>query len=54
MDRFDEIVCRGDYEMGKPAPDPFLKAAERLGSSLDYVWPWKIHTSASGQRRQLA
>jgi HAD superfamily hydrolase (TIGR01509 family) len=31
MDRFDEIVCRCDYEMGKPAPDPFLKAAERLG-----------------------
>src|SRR5258708_11141039 len=30
MDRFDEIVCRGDYENGKPAPDPFLKAAERL------------------------
>jgi HAD superfamily hydrolase (TIGR01509 family) len=30
-DRFDEIVCRGDYENGKPAPDPFLKAAERLG-----------------------
>ena len=30
-DRFDEIVCRGDYENGKPAPDPFLRAAERLG-----------------------
>jgi HAD superfamily hydrolase (TIGR01509 family) len=30
-DRFDEIICRGDYEEGKPAPDPFLKAAERLG-----------------------
>ncbi|KQW71391.1 HAD family hydrolase [Phenylobacterium sp. Root77] len=29
--RFDAIVCRGDYEAGKPAPDPFLKAAERLG-----------------------
>jgi HAD superfamily hydrolase (TIGR01509 family) len=28
--RFDHIVCRGDYENGKPAPDPFLKAAERL------------------------
>ena len=28
--RFDETVCRGDYENGKPAPDPFLKAAERL------------------------
>jgi beta-phosphoglucomutase-like phosphatase (HAD superfamily) len=31
MDRFDQIVRRGDYENGKPAPDPFLKAAERLG-----------------------
>jgi HAD superfamily hydrolase (TIGR01509 family) len=31
MDRFDRIVCRGDYENGKPAPDPFLKAAEQLG-----------------------
>lgn len=30
-DRFDQVVCRGDYEAGKPAPDPFLKAAERLG-----------------------
>lgn len=30
--RFDAIVCRGDYEAGKPAPDPFLKAAERLGA----------------------
>src|ERR1700736_6638593 len=29
--RFDEIVGHGDYERGKPAPDPFLKAAERLG-----------------------
>lgn len=31
MDRFDQIVARGDCENGKPAPDPFLKAAERLG-----------------------
>jgi beta-phosphoglucomutase-like phosphatase (HAD superfamily) len=29
--RFDAIVGNGDYEKGKPAPDPFLKAAERLG-----------------------
>jgi HAD superfamily hydrolase (TIGR01509 family) len=29
--RFDEIVGHGDYENGKPAPDPFLKAAEGLG-----------------------
>ncbi len=28
--RFDALVCRGDYQTGKPAPDPFLTAAERL------------------------
>jgi beta-phosphoglucomutase-like phosphatase (HAD superfamily) len=28
--RVDAIVGRGDYEAGKPAPDPFLKAAELL------------------------
>jgi HAD superfamily hydrolase (TIGR01509 family) len=31
MERFHVIVGHGDYEFGKPAPDPFLKAAERLG-----------------------
>ena len=31
MGRFAEIVGHDDYEKGKPAPDPFLKAAERLG-----------------------
>jgi beta-phosphoglucomutase-like phosphatase (HAD superfamily) len=28
--RFDVIVARGDYAAGRPAPDPFLLAAERL------------------------
>jgi hypothetical protein len=31
MGRFEEIVGHGDYETAKLAPDPFLKAAERLG-----------------------
>jgi len=31
LDRFQAIVAQGDYERGKPNPDPFLKAAERLG-----------------------
>ena len=30
-DRFQDVVAHGDYASGKPAPDPFLKAAERLG-----------------------
>ncbi len=31
LDRFDAIVARGDYARGKPNPDPFFRAAERLG-----------------------
>jgi HAD superfamily hydrolase (TIGR01509 family) len=31
MDRFDILVCAGDYAQGKPSPEPFLLAAERLG-----------------------
>jgi HAD superfamily hydrolase (TIGR01509 family) len=28
---FDVLVCAGDYERGKPDPQPFLMAAEKLG-----------------------
>jgi HAD superfamily hydrolase (TIGR01509 family) len=31
VDRFHHVVASGDYAAGKPAPDPYLKAAERLG-----------------------
>ena len=30
--RFDAVAAAGDYAMGKPAPDPFLIAAARLGT----------------------
>ncbi|WP_439594546.1 HAD family hydrolase [Falsiroseomonas sp.] len=30
-ERFDAVVAAGDYARGKPAPDPFLRAAEVLG-----------------------
>lgn len=30
-DRFHHVVASGDYANSKPAPDPFLRAAERLG-----------------------
>jgi beta-phosphoglucomutase-like phosphatase (HAD superfamily) len=32
-DSFDVIVCRDDIAVPKPAPDIYLKAAERLGVS---------------------
>ena len=31
VSRFHAVVAHGDYVTGKPAPDPFLRAAERLG-----------------------
>lgn len=31
LDRFDTLVCAGDYKNAKPAPDAFLVAAEKLG-----------------------
>jgi HAD superfamily hydrolase (TIGR01509 family) len=30
LDRFQAVVAQGDYARGKPNPDPYLKAAERL------------------------
>lgn len=31
--RFHAIVAQGDYSAGKPAPDPFLRAAGHLGAA---------------------
>jgi HAD superfamily hydrolase (TIGR01509 family) len=31
LDRFDALVCAGDYHKSKPDPEPFLLAAEKLG-----------------------
>src|SRR5271163_855928 len=31
LDRFDALVCAGDYEKGKPDPEAFLLGAAKLG-----------------------
>jgi HAD superfamily hydrolase (TIGR01509 family) len=33
LHKFDTLVCAEDYKRGKPAPDAFLLAAQRLGVS---------------------
>ncbi|HWZ52276.1 MAG TPA: HAD family phosphatase [Granulicella sp.] len=36
LDRFETLVCAGDYKRGKPDPEPFLTAAERLGVAPEH------------------
>ena len=36
LDKFDTIVSADDYKHGKPAPDGYLLAAERLGVAPEY------------------
>jgi beta-phosphoglucomutase-like phosphatase (HAD superfamily) len=36
LDRFETLVCAGDYKHGKPHPEPFLMAAERLGVAPEH------------------
>ena len=31
LEKFDLLVCAGEYARAKPAPDPFLMAAQKLG-----------------------
>lgn len=36
LDRFETLVCAGDYERSKPDPEPFLIAAKRLGVAPEF------------------
>ncbi len=36
LDKFDVLVCAEDYKHGKPAPDGFLLAAEKLGVAPEH------------------
>jgi HAD superfamily hydrolase (TIGR01509 family) len=46
--RFQAIVAAGDYARGKPNPDPFLTAAERLG--VDPAYCLALEDSHNGVR----
>jgi beta-phosphoglucomutase family hydrolase len=35
LDRFDTLVCAGEYQRSKPHPEAFLMAADRLGIAPD-------------------
>jgi len=51
-DRFDAIAAAGDYAAGKPAPDPFLLAAERVG--VDPAYCLALEDSYNGVRSASA
>lgn len=36
LDKFETLVCAGDYERSKPDPQPFMIAAERLGVAPEH------------------
>src|ERR1700734_1748773 len=36
LDRFDTLVCAGDYSKSKPEPEAFLLAAARLGVQSEF------------------
>jgi HAD superfamily hydrolase (TIGR01509 family) len=50
--RFHHVVARGDYEKGKPAPDPYLKAAAMLG--IDPALCLALEDSHNGIRSAAA
>lgn len=35
LEKFDLLVCAGEYVRAKPAPDPFLMAAQKLGVAAE-------------------
>ena len=49
---FDELVCGGETERGKPHPDPYLAAAAGLG--LEAADCWALEDSANGVRAAIA
>lgn len=50
--RFDVIVAAGDYIRGKPAPDPYLRAAEMIGVAPEVCLA--LEDSYSGVRSAAA
>jgi beta-phosphoglucomutase family hydrolase len=36
LDRFDALVCAGEYQKGKPDPEAFLLAATKLGVAPEF------------------
>jgi len=51
-DRFRHVVAHGDYAQGKPAPDPYLKAARML--DVDPIFCLALEDSHNGVRSAAA
>ncbi len=44
LEKFETLVCAGDYKRGKPDPEAFLIAAARLEVKLSITWSSKPRT----------
>ncbi|MBO1079307.1 HAD family hydrolase [Roseomonas haemaphysalidis] len=56
--RFHAIIAAGDYAVGKPAPDPFLRAAAVLGVAPQDCWALEdshngVHSAAAAGMRTI-
>jgi beta-phosphoglucomutase-like phosphatase (HAD superfamily) len=54
LDRFDTMVCAGDYKKSKPNPEAFLLAAASSGWRRNSVWYSKTPRWAFRRRRPQA
>ena len=49
---FEHLVCGGETSRGKPHPDPYLEAVQRLGLTSDVCWA--CEDSENGVRAAIA
>lgn len=52
LEFFSCLICGGETERGKPDPDPYLEAADRLSQAPEYCWA--LEDSSNGVRAAVS
>ena len=50
LELFDAVICANMVERGKPFPDVYLYACEKIQKNRRTVWRWRILQTESGRR----